>query len=294
MDRNSILITGASGLIGTALTQSFLSDGHKVRVLGRKHRTIANVESFVWEEINEAINEVDVVIHLAGAGIADKLWTAQRKKTIINSRVQTLDRLYNACKNQNMRPRLVSASAIGWYGNRGDAVLTEKEDHGEGFLSTSTKEWEDAVVKFDDLDIKTTRIRIGVVLAQKGGALSKLIMPLKFNCEMALGSGAQILSWIHLVDLVGIFKHVVESDLSGIYNGVAPEPLSQKSFLNVAAKVLGKRTIKLSTPAFLLRLFMGEMASIVLDSTHVSSRKIENSGYHFSFPKLESAFTDLL
>jgi uncharacterized protein (TIGR01777 family) len=297
----NILITGASGLIGQRLTDLLYEKGHRIAHLSRTPRS-GKAVTFLWDiqqnkMDNEAFQATDAIIHLAGAGVGDKPWTAARKLEIIKSRTESTRLLYNELKKGNHSIKtFVSASAIGFYGidERG-SFFKENDKQGRGFLAEVVAQWEQAVDQIAILGIRVVKIRIGIVLSEKGGALKELMKPVKFYIGAPLGSGDQTLSWIHLDDLCKIFIKAVEDDeLKGIYNAAAPNPVSNKEFTKTLAKILHKPIILPPIPAFALKLLLGEMADIVLKGAKVSSEKIQKTGFLFKFNKLEDALTDLL
>ncbi len=298
-----ILITGATGLIGQALTKQLLRANHEVHYLTTspdKIETKPNYKGFLW---NTAKGELDVtclkrvttIVHLAGASIAER-WTEDYKKTILESRTQTAQLLFDTLKSTEHEVKhFVSASAIGAYPSSKTQLYTEAfETYNPGFLGTVVEAWEASADQFKSLGLKVSKVRVGVVLAENGGALEKLIQPINYYVGSPLGDGKQWQSWIHLDDLAGIFKTVIINAYEGIYNAVAPAPVTNETLTKEAAAVLNKPLFMPKVPAFMLKLILGEMAAIVLESQKVSSQKIENKGYIFKFTQLNKALKDLL
>ena len=299
----SILITGATGLVGNALTEELLNSGKQVNYLTtspNKIETKENYKGFLW---NPSEGEIDVrcfhgvtaIVHLAGASIAER-WTEEYKSIIIDSRIKTAQLLCSTLKNiDHTVAHFVSASAIGAYPSSKTTEYSENfEVYNSGFLGDVVKVWEEAADLFKELNIKVSKIRIGVVLSKKGGALEKLIQPIKMYIGAPLGDGEQWQSWIHLKDLARVFSYVVTHELEGIYNAVAPSPVTNKEMTKEAASVLNKPLFLPKVPAFMLKLLLGDMAAIVLESQKVSSNKIEQKGFDFKFKQVDVALQDLL
>lgn len=297
----SILLTGASGLVGTRLTDMLLQKGYQVAHLGRSKRP-GKVPSYVWNVAKgefdpEALNGVDAIIHLAGAGVAEKRWTSRRKKEILESRTKSSALLYETLKKINNKVRaVVSASAIGYYGFGLDekTLFTEESKPGNDYLSRVVVAWEREVDAIASLGIRIVKIRIGIVLSDKGGALKEMAGPIKIGIGSPLGSGKQILSWIHLDDLCAMFIRAVEDEsMKGAYNAVSPQPVTNRDMTIVLAKVLNRPLLLPPVPAFVLRIMIGEMTDIVVNGRNVSSEKIRKTGFTFKFTDLKSAFEAL-
>lgn len=299
-----ILVTGASGLVGTALGQTLARAGHTVCRLIRPQSAAgegAN-EGFAvaWNpatgELGGAGVGADAVVNLAGASIADGRWSKQRKELLRTSRIDTTRALVNALAKMNARPSvLVSASAIGIYGNRGDETLTEESRPGTDFLAGLAQEWEAEALKAEALGIRVVLARIGIVLAREGGALPKMMLPFKFGAGGKLGSGKQWMSWVALEDVVRILRFVVENNSArGPINIVAPQLLQNAEFTKVLAKAMHRPAL-FPAPAFALRLVLGEMAdALLLSSQRVAPRAIEKLGYRFLHSDLSAALKSLL
>jgi uncharacterized protein (TIGR01777 family) len=300
-DAKNILITGASGLIGSRLTQLLLERGDRVAHLGRSGKP-SEVKSFIWDikkrKIDtEAFASADTIIHLAGASVADKRWTNDRKKEIIESRTESTRLLFETLRSQKHSVKnFISASGTGYYGF-GDAetVFTENSKPGNDFLAQVTQHWENEADKIQDLGIRVVKIRIGIVLSEKGGALKEIAKPVKFLAGAPLGSGDQIVSWIHLDDLCSVFLKAIDDEkILGVYNAVAPHPVTNRELTKAIGVALNKPVFLPAVPAILLRLALGEMSEIVLEGNKVSAEKILQSGFTFHFTTLEKALTDLL
>ncbi len=297
----TILITGASGLIGARLTELLVERGFSVRHLGRSKGS-GTVPSFVWDVSRDfiedgALENVDSIIHLAGAGIADEPWTARRKKEILESRTHSTAFLYRVLKNNaNTVSAFISASAIGYYGFRHtDEVFTEESQPGTDFLAEVTRKWEAEVDHVQELGIRTVKIRIGIVLSEKGGALKEMAQPVRMFVGAPLGTGKQIMSWIHIDDLCRMFIFALENEsMQGAYNGVTPTWCSNRELTKAIAKTVGRPLLLPSVPAFVLKFILGEMASLVLEGSKVSADKIVQAGFHFNYPNLDQALGNLL
>lgn len=303
-----VLITGATGLVGSALTKLCFQDGIAVNYLTtskNKIKSAPNYQGFYWntktDELDEAcFDGVDTIIHLAGASIAQR-WTPEHKKTIFESRITTARLLYSALsrkrsKNETVSVKhFISASAVGGYPSSLTKTYDEKyPEYAKGFLGEVVEEWEKAAVEFQKLDIKTARVRTGIILDKKDGALPKIMQPVKYGAGAPLGNGKQWQSWIHIEDMAGIYMYILKNGLTGIYNGVAPYPVTNKQLTQVVADNLGKPMILPSVPKFILKIMLGDMATIVLESQQVSARKIKEEGYTFKYPTIEEAIDNLL
>ena len=237
------------------------------------------------------------VINLTGAGVADGRWTTARKKKIIDSRMQSTLLLQEMITKTKTVKTFIAGTAVGYYGSRGDEWLTEEHDPGTGFLADVVKLWEDSIdaQQLAREGVRVSIIRTGIVLATTGGALPKMILPLKGLISPYFGQGQQWYSWIHLQDICRIFLHCLQSsDCKGIYNGVAPQPSQQKNFAQALIKASNKPALLIPSPTFGIKLALGEMSATVLDSTRCTSSKIEQSGFEFQFAQLDEALEDLL
>ena len=301
MPLNNILITGGTGLVGSRLTEMLEQDGYQVAHLSR-NPSKSKHKAFGWDvakgELDEsALEWADAVIHLAGASIAGKRWSAERKKELRESRIKSLDMIREACNTLGKFPEvLVSGSAIGYYGYDSGAIWKKENSRfGDDFLATLTKDWEDAADAFGDQNTRIVKIRTGIVLSTKGGSLPLMVKPVKFGIGSPLGSGEQYVSWIHIDDICGIFKWALEDKAAtGVYNGAAPEPVTNETLMRSIARTLGKPFFMPNVPAFVMKMVMGELASGVLGSSRVSSEKVIEEGYSFQYPEINSALKDLL
>lgn len=294
-----ILITGGSGLIGRHLTEALLNKGYQVSHLSRKASADKRITSYLWNVekgmIDPAcINGVEIIVHLAGSGIADKRWTAARKKNLIESRTKSISMIYDLLKTRpHQVTYVVSASGIGYYSDRGDELLTEDAPPAHDFFGECCIAWEEAVDEGQAIGLGTAKFRTGVVLTTKGGALPKLAKPIKLGVGAPLGNGKQWTSWIHLEDTIAMYLYAIDNNLQGVFNMAAPEPVTNREFTKAVARQLGRPLWLPPVPAFLLKLFLGEMAIAVLGSTRVSARKIEAAGFKFKFPTLPEALREI-
>lgn len=296
----NILITGASGLIGTRLTELLLEKGYHVSHLGRSKKA-GPVPSFVWDvdkmEIDpEVLTNVDTIIHLAGAGVADRRWTKKRKNQILDSRTHSTTLLVQTLgKHKHTVSSVISASGIGYYGsNDENDFLTEESRPGTDFLATVTHAWEQAVGQFTTLNLRVIKLRIGIVLSKNGGALKSIALPVQLGMGAPLGSGHQYVSWIHLDDLCRMFiKAIEDKTMRGVYNAAGLNPVTNKELTQAIAKVLKKPLWAPPVPGFILKIILGEMADMVIRGSKVSSKKIQDAGFEFKFSNLKDALLDL-
>jgi len=291
-----VLISGGTGMVGQKLTQLLVEQGYKVRLLSRKKQNHEHAEVFQWDvesgKMDEkALEGVHHLVHLAGAGIADRPWTAKRRQEIIDSRVKSAQILLKAIENLEEKPlSFISASAVGFYGDSKEQTFRETDAASDCFLGKTCQLWESASKKIKKMGVRRVVLRIGIVLSGEGGALPKMAGPVKFGAGAYFGNGQQWYSWIHVDDLVRMFAFAIQqSKLEGIYNAVAEEPVNNKDLTRAIAKQLGRPFIGIPTPAFVLRLAMGEMSNIVLYSTKVSAEKILSTGFKFEHSTIESA-----
>ena len=299
----TVLITGATGLVGQELVSLLLQNGFTVHYLSTSKSKLVsqnNYKGFYWNpktsEIDlNALTDVEVIVHLAGASVAKK-WTSSYKEEIIESRVLSTRLLYKTLqKNLHQVKQIVSASAIGIYPNDLNYIYHETDNKVDNsFLGNVVQQWEEEVNQFEKLQIKVAKIRIGIVLAKNGGALQEMVKPIKMGVGAAFGSGEQYQSWIHIQDLVGIFQFVIQNQLSGVFNGVAPYPVTNAELTKAIAKTLGKPLFLPNIPQFVMKLILGEMHQILFSSQHVSCRKLLDLKYQFKFASLDKALCDLL
>ncbi|WP_410219867.1 TIGR01777 family oxidoreductase [Pedobacter sp.] len=299
MDKR-ILITGATGLIGKELVQLLLLHGYKVSILSRHAISTTGVDVYLWDIANnqidlKAFDNVDVLVHLAGESIAAKRWTKRQKKEIINSRVNSANLLFETVKKHQIPlKKFICSSAVGIYGDRGTEVLTENSRLGNGFLPLCCKLWENAADQFNTLGIDVVKIRTGFVLSDQGGALGPITKMIRWYLGAPLGSGKQLVPWIHLNDLTAIYlKAISNNKMKGTYNACAANPVTNKTLTVEIAKILKKPILPLHVPSFMLRLLMGKMSILPLMSTLTSNRKLEQTGFSFKFDTLQSALKDI-
>jgi uncharacterized protein (TIGR01777 family) len=297
-----ILITGASGLIGTRLTELLQLRGDIVVHLGRSSRPSSTAPSFVWNVREQsldaaALEGVDAIVHLAGANVAEGRWTPKRKKEILESRTKSTALLAKTLRSQPHRVKcFVSASGIGYYGYAGpETVFTEERGQGSDFLAQVTAAWEHEADQVASADIRLVKLRIGVALSNRGGALKELSAPVRWGVGAPLGSGKQLMSWIHLDDLCRIFiKAIDDQAMRGAYNAVAPNPVTNRALTRAIGRTLHRPVFLPPVPGFALRIVLGEMADVVLNGSAVSGEKITKAGYAFQFTSIDTALKDLL
>lgn len=298
-----VLITGGSGLVGLRLSERLSEKGYEVIHLSRFRSKSSKYKTFTWD-LSEGIMEegalegVNHIIHLAGAGVAEKRWTEKRKQELTASRVNGANLLFDKLKSSDFKINsFISASAIGIYGfDTGGIIQTEDRTQlGDDFLATLTKKWESVANQFVSLNARVVKLRIGLVLSNEGGLLNKLKPMANLGLSSAFGSGGQYMSWIHIDDLVNMFILAMENNqFSGVYNAVAPQPVTNKDFLVAMSKVMKKPYFLPNTPKIVLKLVLGELASAVTGGNNVSSKKIMDTGYNFNFDDLDKSLQDLL
>lgn len=298
-----VLITGATGLVGQELVSLLLQNGFTVHYLSTSKSKLVsqnNYKGFYWNpktsEIDlNALTDVEAIVHLAGANVAKK-WTPSYKQEIIESRVLSTRLLYKTLqKNSHNIKQFVSASAIGIYPDNLNYIYNETDTEVDNsFLGNVVQQWEEEVNQFEKIHIKVAKIRIGIVLAKNGGALQEMAKPIKMNLGAAFGSGGQYQSWIHIQDLAGVFQFVIQNQLSGVFNGVAPYPVTNSELTKAIAKTLGKPLFLPNIPRFVMKIVLGEMHQILFSSQHVSCRKLLDMKYQFKFASLDKALHDLL
>jgi len=329
---STITITGGTGLIGTALTHLLIDNGHRVIILSRNappgNRPVSadekvpgepgsaaafysrssgpGLQRLHWDPASgyidvEAIRQADYIVHLAGAGVADHRWTAKRKKVIEESRTNSADLLVNTLRqNANQVKAVISASGIGWYGP--DPVIPnprpfeETDPADKDFLGETCRRWEAAISPVTELGKRLVILRTGLVLSRQGGALAEFRKPIRFGIAPILGSGRQILSWIHIDDLCRLYLESIErEEWSGVYNAVAPNPASNRVFtIELARRLKGRYFVPVFVPSLLLKVIIGEMSVEVLKSATVSAAKTRAAGFQFIYPAVESALDNLL
>lgn len=300
-----VLVTGGTGLIGKALSRSLLDDGHEVWVLSRRPQAYAGkvpagVKLFPWDGRTpqgwgHLVAEVDVVVNLAGENIAAGRWTAARKQRIRESRVMAGQALTSAIQGAEKKPAvLVQASAVGYYGPRGDEEVTEETPPGHDFLAEVAQAWEASTAAVEAMGVRRVVVRIGIVLAREGGALARMRLPLQLGLAGPLGDGKQWFPWVHIADVVGAIRFLMDAQgARGPFNVTAPQPVRNETLMRTAARVLGRPAF-VRVPAFALRLLFGEMADTLLTGQRAVPRRLLEAGYPFRFPALEEALRDVL
>ncbi len=303
----TVLITGGTGMIGKALTTQFLEKGYKVIVLSRQDKKSQrlNLSFAKWDvekgEIDkDAIEQANIIVHLAGEGVADKRWTVKRKQAIVDSRVRSGNLLVKALsENKHQVSTFIAASAIGWYGPDTAASLengfVETDPADDSYLCNTCKLWEESTAAIGGMGIRVVRLRIGIVLNKRGGALAEFLKPAKFALATILGTGKQVVSWIHHQDLCKMMLFAIETQaIQGVYNAVAPNPVTNKKLVLTIAKNKYPIYFPSFVPAFMLKLILGEMSIEVLKSANVSAQKIQAAGFVFDYPTIEEAIPDLM
>lgn len=298
----TILITGGTGFIGSHLCSILTEKGYRIAVLSRKSIPDAKYPVYYWNVQKgiieqEAFNDVDCIIHLAGANIGEKRWSKNRKEEILNSRIQTAQLIFKHIENIKNKPGLfISASATGYYGAITSKKIFHENDPPAGdFLGVTCWQWEQAADQFEKAGMRTVKIRTGVVLAKYTGALKRMLAPMKFGLSTIPGNGKQILPWIHVDDLCNMYiKAIEDPEMKGAYNAVAPDMKTYNEFMQTVSRMHRKMSISLHVPAVLIKTLFGEMASILLKGSRISSDKVVKAGYNFVFPDLEKALENIL
>ena len=313
----TVLITGGTGMIGTALSRRLLNEGYNVIILSRNpqetaashplgaernfFRSSGNLFYSRWDVKGMTIDptalaEADFIVHLAGAGVAAQRWSEARKQEIRESRTRSSELLLKALRAQPNKVRaVISASAIGYYGPDNGTPFTEEDTPAEDFLGSTCKQWEKSMDPVTELGKRLVKMRLGIVLANEGGALREFRKPLRMGVAAILGDGSQMISWVHVDDICRAFIHAIEHDnMQGVYNLTAPTPVSNRNLtLSLAQKSNGSLYIPFRVPGFLLKAMLGEMSVEVLKSATVSSQKIQQAGFNFQYPDIDQALSHL-
>ncbi len=298
MSKEAVVVTGGTGLIGRRLCTLLGENGADVRILTRSPRGRAG--HYFWNPSAlqmdpSALEGTGVIFHLAGENIGDKHWSPERKEAIIQSRRDAALTIFENVRKAPVRPRVfVAASAVGWYGNRGEESLTENSGPGTGFLADTTMRWEKDLKKAENLGMRTVILRVGVVFARDGGALPKMASPIRFFVGSPLGNGRQYTSWIHLDDLCRMFVHAWKQGWQGTYNATAPSPATNAEVTRAIADALRRPLFFPALPGFVLKMILGEMASLVLDGARVVPERALHAGFQYTFPDLAGALKDIL
>jgi len=296
-----ILITGGTGLIGSRLVE-LLGPDYQINILTRSPKSNKdNVSYYKWNPKERSMDEaaldgVEAIINLAGAGIADKRWTDDRKQVILDSRVDSAGTLYKYLLERQDRPKVyVGASAVGYYGDGGDKIMTESDEPGEGFLSEVTVTWEESHKPLDTIIDRSMILRIGIVLSTKGGALKEILKPTALGAYGYFGDGQAYYSWVHIDDICGMMIAALTDDnYSGVYNGTAPDPLTNKALVQAVKKGKDGFGLVMPVPELALKITMGEMTEMLTNSTRVSPARLIEAGYTFKYTDAAIAVEDLI
>jgi len=305
LSMDTVIITGGTGLIGTALSKFLLSRGYEVIILTRNPKqqknTSPGISYAAWNVKEQTVNEevfkkADYIIHLAGAGVADKPWTEKRKKEIVESRTKSSELLIKAISGiPNKIKAVVSASAIGWYQQNKGHQSVETDPPATDFLGETCEAWENSIKPIERLGMRLVILRTGIVLSNEGGAFPAFKRPIQYGIAGILGNGKQVISWIHMEDLCRLYlEAMVNTNWSGIYNAVSPAPVNNRNFtMALAKKMKGSFFIPIPVPNFILRMMLGDRSEEVLKNSNISSGKIKQQGFQFIYPTIDTAFTDL-
>ena len=297
----TVLITGGSGLVGKRLSQLLINKGYLVRHLSRNPKNQGDIQVFKWDIGKgyidpEAIQNVDIVVHLAGADIMSERWNTERKKILVSSRTEGLELIHSCLeKNDHKVKTLVSSSAQGYYEPNQNKLLTEDEPAGKGYMGQLCAAWEGSANQWKKSGVRIAINRIGLVLASNGGLLDILLKTISKGMGSYFGKGDMLYPWIHIDDLCRIMIYQMENqNVQGAFNGAAPNAVNQKEMNNAIAKQLGKKIFSFPVPVFLLRLMMGERCAVMVDSFHLSAEKIQKKGFNFKYPEIDGALSDLI
>ncbi|MBL7802081.1 MAG: TIGR01777 family oxidoreductase [Chitinophagales bacterium] len=297
----TILVTGASGLIGQKLIALLLEENYTVKTLTRApFKTNEKVQQFIWDvELQQidlkALEEVNTIIHLAGESVAGKRWTKTQKERLHNSRIDSTRLLFNTLsKIRHSVKNIISASAVGYYGDRGAALLNEESPMGTGFLAELCRDWEREVMKFSTLNIREVRGRIGIVLSKTGGALPEMMKTFPMGIAGYFAKENLYYPWIHIDDLCAAFLYCIENEnCNGAFNFTGPAPVLQKEIITTAVETFHSKAIVAPIPPFILKLALGEMAEMVLNSQRCIPEKLSNQGFRFQFSTIQEAMRHL-
>lgn len=300
--KGSVMITGGSGVVGSYLTSMLLEKGYSVSHLSRRANLFGKVRVYRWnpEEIvlePQALENIDYIIHLAGANIGEKRWSNQRRKEISSSRVGSANLLHSTVKKYNIQIKaFISASATGYYGTATtDCVFNEENNGADDFTGNVCRQWEEAADKFEESGIRTVKIRSALVLEKDSAILNNLLPLVRYGIFPVMGNGRQYLPWIHITDICRIYLMSVEdARMRGPYNAAAPEHISFREFVEFLALLSGKKGFFLPVPQFLLKARFGKMSDIILKGSRISSEKIISAGFEFSYPRIEDALKNIL
>ncbi|WKK65382.1 TIGR01777 family oxidoreductase [Lutimonas zeaxanthinifaciens] len=297
-----VLVTGGTGAVGKELCAYLTDQNFEVSILSRSKNENSNYKSYLWDYKHslidkKALKNCDYIVHLVGAGIADSRWTPERKREILDSRIKTTSLILKALSGMNHKVKaIISASAVGYYGQiNSDKTFVENDAPGTDFVAKVCKKWEEESRKFEAIGIRSVQLRIGIVLMKKGGALEKMAQPFKYNVGAILASGKQIIPWIHIEDLIKMIHQGIQStEMRGPYNACSPQPVDNSTFSKLLAKTLGKPIWLPNIPGFVLKIILGKRSVLATRGSRVSSEKISDTGFKFSYPELEPALSDLL
>lgn len=292
--KKRVLVTGGSGYVGTELSNLLDEKGYEVIHLSRTPSTKSKYKTFFWDVKNQkldknAFEEVSHIIHLAGAGVFDKRWSSNRKKEIINSRVKSASLLFNEIKALAIKPKtFISASGANYYATiNSEKIFTEEDRPGNDFLAKCCVLWEKAATEFETIGLRTVKLRTGIVVSKNSPGIKKMLQPIKLGLGAALGTGKQYIPWIHLEDLCQFYLKAIEDErITGEYNAVAPEYITNKEFTNRLAKSVGKKIWLPNIPPILLKLVLGEKANVILKGSRISSKKVEELGFTFKYKNI--------
>ncbi len=301
-DRGKVLIAGAGGLVGSYLVKVLTGAGYSVVTLSHSRKTDKSSGIFHWDVgrmiiDSEALDGVKYIINLAGAGIADKRWSNERKKEIVDSRVSSATLLHGSVVSKGISIECyITASATGYYGNlTSDRIYTEDDPPANDFLAETCRLWEGGADLFNNQGIRTVKLRTGIILARSGGFMKKISLPSSVGVFAWFGSGEQYFPWIHIDDLCNIYLRALENaGFSGPYNAVAPHQITQKEFMKTYSKIKGTPALNAGIPSFLIHLLLGEMSQMLLNGSRVSNAALKASGFQYHYPTIQEAINEIL